>query len=65
MLGELIQTAGFVLAIGGFVVEGLGVIAMISYPVRRRLPSPFALQTFGFIAFLVGLVVIGLGRWVG
>lgn len=44
---------------GGLAVEMLGVFSMICYPLRRRLPLPFALISFGGIAWALGVLLVG------
>jgi len=41
----------------------LGVGAMVWYPLRRRLPSPFTLIHFGFLAFCLGSLLLLLRGW--
>jgi protein-S-isoprenylcysteine O-methyltransferase Ste14 len=52
---------GLVLAIVGLGVEGLAVVAMAFWPVRKRLPNPFVVQSAGFGLFVVGLLLYAIG----
>jgi hypothetical protein len=41
----------------GLAIEALAVAAMAFWPLRRRLPNPFALQGLGFCIFLGGFLL--------
>jgi hypothetical protein len=50
------------LMVSGLATEFVAVAAMDYWPLRRRLPSPFALMSWGGIAFFVGLAALALAR---
>ena len=56
-----LSKASLVLAIVGLGVEGLAVMAMVFYPIRRRLPNPFVVQSAGFGLFVLGLFFYAIG----
>jgi hypothetical protein len=55
---------GLILAIVGLLIEAIGSAAMAFYTVRRRLPiaSPLPLFGVGGIMFVIGVVMMGVGR---
>jgi len=57
----VLKIAGIVIAAFGLAIEAIGAIAMSSYSIRRRLPSPFTLFSLGGIAFIAGVVIAGVG----
>lgn len=57
-MASILGYVGFIISVLGFLIEGLAVFAMVSYPVRRRLPwSPFSFLTVGFVCFIGGMVL--------
>ena len=54
---EFCEILGLLISVTGIAVEGLGILAMTCYPVRRRRPNPFTLISCGGIAFSSGAVL--------
>ena len=53
------------LSVTGMLIEGLGVLSMACYPVRRRIPmSPFADLSIGGCLFFGGVILFAISRYV-
>lgn len=61
-MAEAVESAGFVVGVLGLASEGVGALAVVFYPVRTRVPSPFLLMTVGFILFITGPLLAAFGR---
>jgi hypothetical protein len=57
----LIKILGLVIAIVGLAIEGLAVVAMAFWPIRKRLSNPFVVQAVGFGLFVLGLLLYAIG----
>lgn len=55
------KITGIVIAVTGLAIEAVGAMAMASYPLPSRLPSPFTLFSLGGIAFVAGVIMAGIG----
>lgn len=54
---------GFLISVLGILIEGLAVCAMVSHPLRRRLPwSPYSILAVGFACFIGGMVLFAAMR---
>jgi hypothetical protein len=53
----MFHAVGLVTAFVGIGIEGVAAVSMVSYPLRRRLPSPFAVGSIGFICYLIGVAI--------
>jgi hypothetical protein len=57
---------GWILAIVGLAIEGLGAVAAGHYAIRRRLVcSPFTLAGLGFGVFFVGAAIVAAASLLG
>lgn len=55
---------GLFIAVCGLAIEGVAVVGATFYPIRRRLPlGPFELQSIGFLVFLAGVILRGVGLY--
>ena len=57
VVSELVEIVGVIIAFLGLGIEASAVLAVTSYTVRRRLPSPFFLQAVGFLVFVAGVAI--------
>lgn len=60
MISMLVGMAGVAIAFLGLGIEVVALLAVTSYAVRRHLPSPFLLQTVGFVVYVVGVALRAL-----
>jgi hypothetical protein len=54
----LLGVAGILLAATGLIMEAGGVVSIVSYALRRRLPNPLALCGWGAVICLGGLLLV-------
>jgi hypothetical protein len=53
---------GILITLSGLATEFVAVAAMGYWPLRRRLPSPFALLSWSGIAFYIGVAVLAAAQ---
>jgi len=59
-----VQAIGISIVVFGLLIEFVAFFAMAFYPVRRAIPlkSPMLLQSVGCATFVVGVVIIVVGK---
>ena len=53
-----LTTIGVLLLVAGLTTEAVATVALVSYPIRRRLPSPYALSSLGGATFFAGTIIV-------